>query len=196
MESRSESFLLNMALNESTKSEFAVARKVKQRADLLGIASSEHYWIAEKSLVVDLTINPPWEQGTTSDGNTFYFNHSTGESLWNHPALQKYYELYQKVLSESKPPVLPASSVKQIPTTIVEDEDPNAIESDNSDEDSVESREKSIDDKVAKDLIDKFNEDDVLYWKSQYDELLMEVSNIILTLVWLLHKLVFCRKID
>ena len=184
-----------MALNESTKSEFANSRKVKQRADLLGISSSEHYWIAEKSLEVDLTINPPWEQGKTAEGNTFYFNHSTGESLWNHPALQKYYELYQKVLSESKVKSVSQNN-KPIPNAVVQDEDPNAVESENSDDDSNESKENSINDKVAKDLIEKFNEDDVLYWKSQYDELLMEVSNIILTLVWLLHKLVFCRKID
>jgi hypothetical protein len=51
-------------------------------------------WIARESLKAPLPLN--WKPCQTDDGNIYYFNFATGESLWEHPCDEKYKEMYQR----------------------------------------------------------------------------------------------------
>jgi len=71
---------------------------IENRAQEIGINDQQYYWIAEKSLSEVLPEN--WVECTTDDGYIYYYNDATDESVWEHPALDKYKQLYSKVLNE------------------------------------------------------------------------------------------------
>ncbi|TPX57513.1 hypothetical protein PhCBS80983_g03794 [Powellomyces hirtus] len=49
-------------------------------------------WIARQSLKAPLP--PNWKPCQTDDGNIYYFNFTTGESIWDHPCDEHYRKLY------------------------------------------------------------------------------------------------------
>ncbi|KAL2919813.1 hypothetical protein HK105_200730 [Polyrhizophydium stewartii] len=50
-------------------------------------------WIARESLKAPLPED--WKPCQTEDGNIYYFNFKTGESMWDHPSDEHYRKLYQ-----------------------------------------------------------------------------------------------------
>ena len=65
--------------------------EIREYAEWLGISVSTEpdlLWIAKEGLVDPLP--PDWKPCTTADGNIYYFNFTTGESLWDHPCDAKY----------------------------------------------------------------------------------------------------------
>eukprot|EP00440_Ansanella_granifera_P053136 gb/GFBE01057608.1/.p1 GENE.gb/GFBE01057608.1/~~gb/GFBE01057608.1/.p1 ORF type:complete len:314 (+),score=73.75 gb/GFBE01057608.1/:1-942(+) len=54
----------------------------------------ELFWIARAGLKE--TCPEPWKPCQTETGDIFYFNFSTGESIWDHPCDEHYKELYRK----------------------------------------------------------------------------------------------------
>ncbi|KAI8930151.1 hypothetical protein BC831DRAFT_508600 [Entophlyctis helioformis] len=51
-------------------------------------------WIARDSLKAPLPSD--WKPCQTDDGNIYYFNFKSGESIWDHPCDEHYRNLYQK----------------------------------------------------------------------------------------------------
>ncbi|KAJ3015698.1 hypothetical protein HKX48_004423 [Thoreauomyces humboldtii] len=49
-------------------------------------------WIAQQSLKAPLP--PNWKPCQTDDGNIYYFNFTTGESIWDHPCDEHFRKLY------------------------------------------------------------------------------------------------------
>eukprot|EP00842_Homolaphlyctis_polyrhiza_P000757 jgi/Hompol1/1682/HPOL_004708-RA len=54
----------------------------------------ELLWIARDSLKAPLPSD--WKPCQTEDGNIYYFNFKTGESIWDHPCDEHYKAIYQK----------------------------------------------------------------------------------------------------
>ncbi|KAI9202509.1 uncharacterized protein BJ171DRAFT_444517 [Polychytrium aggregatum] len=52
------------------------------------------FWIARESLKAPLP--PNWKPCQTEDGNIYYFNFVTGESIWDHPCDEHYRKLYER----------------------------------------------------------------------------------------------------
>lgn len=242
MQTKSQANLLELAFTStSTKSpsgtginnvsELGFARRIKQRAEILGIKETRFYWIAEESLNVPLEVNMPWEQGTNEDGIPFYYNHDTQESVWEHPALAPHREIYEMEKRKYKEQQLQEAreenakeaqllndlndKINEIKANdgrgksedgmlalatgdspskqnssaigdrnfgrIVESAEPSIVSSSSSDSDDSPDNTDVIMDKVAgnsklvKELQEQYREEDVAYWRSQYDELLVEV---------------------
>ena len=95
----SSSSLYKAAANNTTNNADNYTNEaIENRAQELGITDQEYYWIAEKSLVAVLPDN--WVECTTDDGYIYYYNDDTDESVWEHPGLDKYKQLYMKVLKD------------------------------------------------------------------------------------------------
>ena len=221
MQSKSQANLLELAFTStSTKSpsgtgiesvsELGFARRIKQRAEILGIKETCFYWIAEESLSVPLEITLPWEQGTNEDGVPFYYNHETQNSVWEHPALAPHREIYeiekkkykdqqlQEARDENEKEALLLNDLNDkileikdgtdgngrdatiTPVNIgpiLESERSNESSSSSDSEDTAGHLEKVVgNSKLVKELQEQYREEDVAYWRSQYDELLVEVS--------------------
>ncbi|KAJ3414291.1 hypothetical protein HDV05_006740 [Chytridiales sp. JEL 0842] len=56
-------------------------------------------WIARESLKAPLP--PNWKPCQTEDNNIYYFNFSTGESIWDHPCDEHYRKLYEREKAKS-----------------------------------------------------------------------------------------------
>lgn len=66
----------------------------------MNLESEAHLlWIARAGLKAPC--KEPWKPCKTEDDDLFYFNFSTGESIWDHPADVYYKTLYQKQKSQS-----------------------------------------------------------------------------------------------
>lgn len=227
MQSKSQANLLELAFTStSTKSpsgtgiesvsELGFARRIKQRAEILGIKETRFFWIAEESLNVPLEVNLPWEQGINEDGIPFYYNHETEESVWEHPALAPHREIYelekekyrQQQLQEARDENEKEaqllndlnSKISEIKDAdggdrdllsaammgnsshlgpICESEHSIASSSSSESEDTDVQLEKIVgNSKLVKELQEQYREEDVAYWRSQYDELLQEVRRI------------------
>lgn len=50
------------------------------------------FWIARDSLKCPLPAD--WKPCQTEDGNVYYFNFKTGQSIWDHPCDEHYRKLY------------------------------------------------------------------------------------------------------
>merc|ERR1719499_961259 len=55
-------------------------------------------WIARDGLKVPLP--HPWKPCQTGDGELFYFNFETGESVWDHPCDDHNRRVYQRMRAE------------------------------------------------------------------------------------------------
>ncbi|TPX69840.1 hypothetical protein SpCBS45565_g02230 [Spizellomyces sp. 'palustris'] len=58
-------------------------------------------WIARESLKAPLP--PNWKPCQTDDGNIYYFNFTTGESIWDHPCDEHYRNLYEREKAKGPP---------------------------------------------------------------------------------------------
>ncbi|KAI9088497.1 hypothetical protein DFS34DRAFT_640534 [Phlyctochytrium arcticum] len=59
------------------------------------------FWIARESLKAPLPAN--WKPCQTDDGNIYYFNFGTGESIWDHPCDDHYRKLYEREKAKGPP---------------------------------------------------------------------------------------------
>ena len=77
-------------------------KAIKKRAQEIGIKDDEQglLWIAENSLKDPLPEN--WIEAATEDNYIYYFNEITGESLWQHPALERYKKQYHDIVGAKK----------------------------------------------------------------------------------------------
>jgi len=85
--------------NISNNNSNSINENIENRAQEIGIYDRRFYWIAEESLAEELPEN--WVECTTDDGYIYYYNDATDDSVWEHPALDKYKQLYAKVLKEN-----------------------------------------------------------------------------------------------
>merc|ERR1712060_364607 len=75
------------------------AQEIEEYAEWLGMDSEKDkdlLWIAKEGLKAPLP--NPWKPCQTGDGEIFYFNFESGESVWDHPCD----EHYRKVFDEEK----------------------------------------------------------------------------------------------
>ncbi|KAI8616800.1 hypothetical protein BC830DRAFT_1116567 [Chytriomyces sp. MP71] len=71
--------------------------EIIEYAKFLGMDEDEDkhlFWIARESLKAPLP--PDWKPCQSDDGNIYYFNFSTGESIWDHPCDEHYRQLYER----------------------------------------------------------------------------------------------------
>ena len=72
-------------------------KEITEYAEWLGmnLQDDEHlFWIAEAGLKAPLP--KPWKPCRADDGDIFYFNSETGESVLDHPCGEQYRKLYQE----------------------------------------------------------------------------------------------------
>ncbi|KAJ3336275.1 hypothetical protein HDU93_003159 [Gonapodya sp. JEL0774] len=72
------------------------SEEIVEYAAFLGMdpeKDSSLLWIARESLKAPLP--PNWKPCQTDDGNIYYFNFVTGESIWDHPCDEYYKKLYE-----------------------------------------------------------------------------------------------------
>ncbi|KAJ3331640.1 hypothetical protein HDU76_002647 [Blyttiomyces sp. JEL0837] len=77
--------------------------EILEYAKFLGMDPDEDkhlFWIARESLKAPLP--PNWKPCQTEDGNIYYFNFSTGESIWDHPCDEHYRKLFEREKTKSK----------------------------------------------------------------------------------------------
>ena len=92
-------------LSEASPSQRPSDAEVIEYATYLGMKLPEDthlLWIARDGLQASLPKN--WKPCQTSEGQVFYFNFESGESLWDHPLDAYYRDLYYK---HRQVPVLP-----------------------------------------------------------------------------------------
>lgn len=69
----------------------------------------KHFHIAQKSLEAE--VPEPWQQGITEEGDPYYYNTETEESVWKHPMEEFYREMFATAkASELNASKLPLSS--------------------------------------------------------------------------------------
>ena len=68
---------------------------LRKRVQEIGITEPEYYYIAERSLKQS-SLPANWIEASTNDGFIYYFNQSSGESIWTHPKLPQYKEQYER----------------------------------------------------------------------------------------------------
>jgi len=82
------------------------ADEVHDYAAWLGMDVEEDqdlFYLAEEALCRPLPV--PWRPCMTAEGDIFYFNFETGESVWEHPADEMYRELFRTKKAERDAPV-------------------------------------------------------------------------------------------
>lgn len=103
--------LLAMAFDNSPRrSDPTLNQNIMNRAIEIGMdpyKDSKLFWIAEQSLKSKLP--DEWMECTTEEGQVYYFNLRNEDSTWEHPALDHYRQLYQKVKRQQE---IPDSPVK------------------------------------------------------------------------------------
>ncbi|KAJ3034745.1 hypothetical protein HDV00_004723 [Rhizophlyctis rosea] len=71
--------------------------EIAEYAKFLGMdphTDQDLFWIARESLKAPLP--PNWKPCQNEDGNIYYFNFTTGESIWDHPCDEHYRKLYDR----------------------------------------------------------------------------------------------------
>ena len=101
--------LLAMAFDNSPRrSDPTLNQNIMNRAIEIGMdpyKDSKLFWIAEQSLKSKLP--DEWMECTTEEGQVYYFNLRNEDSTWEHPALDHYRQLYQKVKRQQETPDSP-----------------------------------------------------------------------------------------
>jgi hypothetical protein len=72
-------------------------QEINEYAEWLGMdlmQDEELRWIASEGLKAPLP--PAWKPCQSSDGDIFYFNFETGESVWDHPCDEHYRRVYRR----------------------------------------------------------------------------------------------------
>ena len=79
--------------------------EVLEFAEYLGIdleKEQDLLWIAREGVVAP--VPAPWKACTENGDDVFYFNFETGESIWDHPADERYRQLLQEKREEQSAP--------------------------------------------------------------------------------------------
>lgn len=90
---------------------------VREHARYLGIdpdADSDLLWLAAEALTAELP--PDWETGSTGDGVMYYYNTTSGESMWEHPLDSTYRERYHELKAAAAVGHSPSSVAANITT--------------------------------------------------------------------------------
>ena len=77
--------------------EHLTPEEIQEYAEWLGMHSPEDddlRWIAREALKAPLPEH--WKPCKTNDGEIYYFNFATGESVWDHPCDDYYKKLYEE----------------------------------------------------------------------------------------------------
>ncbi|OLP90040.1 Centrosomal protein of 164 kDa [Symbiodinium microadriaticum] len=77
-------------LDEHIDPDYQPSEKVEEYAEWLGMdleKDRDLFWIA---------LPAPWKPCESEDGEIFYFNFETGESVWDHPCDEHYRKVYEK----------------------------------------------------------------------------------------------------
>lgn len=94
----------NVVLDESIDENWEpTPAEVREYAVWLGMtlpADDAYLYIAKEGLKAPLP--PPWKPCKTSEGEIFYFNFSTGESVWDHPCDEFYRNQYASAKAEAQ----------------------------------------------------------------------------------------------
>jgi hypothetical protein len=91
--------LLAMAFDRSPRrSDAEHNQNIMKRALEIGMdpyKDTKLFWIAEQSLKAKMP--EEWIECKTEEGRTYYFNLRNEDSTWDHPSLDHYRQLYEKV---------------------------------------------------------------------------------------------------
>lgn len=82
------------------------AQEITEYAEWLGMDPAQDqdlYWIARDGLKAPLPA--AWKPCQSGDGNVFYFNFETGESVWEHPCDEHYRRVYRRAKMRRDAPV-------------------------------------------------------------------------------------------
>lgn len=94
----------NVVLDESIDENWEpTPAEVREYAVWLGMtlpADDAYLYIAKEGLKAPLP--PPWKPCKTSEGEIFYFNFSTGESVWDHPCDEFYRQQYASAKADAE----------------------------------------------------------------------------------------------
>jgi hypothetical protein len=94
----------NVVLDESIDENWEPTdAEVREYAVWLGMSlptDDKFLYIAKEGLKAPLP--PPWKPCKTSEGEIFYFNFSTGESVWDHPCDEFYRNQYTSAKAEAQ----------------------------------------------------------------------------------------------
>nr|KAJ3422949.1 WD repeat-containing protein 92 [Polyrhizophydium stewartii] len=92
-----KSIFLSVVLEEEFDEAYEpTEEEILEYAKFLGMDPDKEkhlLWIARESLKAPLPED--WKPCQTEDGNIYYFNFKTGESMWDHPSDEHYRKLYQ-----------------------------------------------------------------------------------------------------
>ena len=84
--------------------------EVLRRSAEIGIKEHAYFWITEQSLQAPLKLPKGWFEAKSDEGHTYYFNDDTGVSVWTHPALEPYKQLYANAKRKAQATTAAASS--------------------------------------------------------------------------------------
>ena len=88
-----ESTVLEETIDENYE---PTEEEIAEYAKWLGmdvVADKHLLWVAREGLKAPLP--PDWKPCQSPDGELYYFNFSTGESVWDHPCDEHYRAMYQ-----------------------------------------------------------------------------------------------------
>eukprot|EP00438_Fugacium_kawagutii_P016800 Skav217478 [mRNA] locus=scaffold1405:211955:212866:- [translate_table: standard] len=83
-------------------------------------------WIAREGVVAP--VPAPWKACTANGDDVFYFNFETGESIWDHPADERYRQLLEEKRKE-KAATIPDSTKKEVDANCKTQPSPNSSNS-------------------------------------------------------------------
>ena len=88
----------SLVLNEDIDPDYEpTPEEIQEYAEWLGMKSPEDddlRWIAREALKAPLPEH--WKPCKTNDGEIYYFNFASGESVWDHPCDEYYKKLYEE----------------------------------------------------------------------------------------------------
>ena len=89
-----ESVILEEDIDENYEPTDAEIEEYAQWLGMISPDDDDLRWIAREGLKAPLPEH--WKPCKTSDGEVYYFNFSTGESVWDHPCDEHYRKLFDE----------------------------------------------------------------------------------------------------
>lgn len=103
----SGNFSMAVVLDEVVDEDYEPSpQEITEYAEWLGMDPAQDqdlYWIARDGLKAPLPA--AWKPCQSGDGNVFYFNFETGESVWEHPCDEHYRRVYRRAKMRRDAPV-------------------------------------------------------------------------------------------
>merc|ERR1711988_961065 len=100
MAAQGESVVLEEAIDENYE---PTEEEILEYAKWLGMDENQDkhlFWIAREGLKAPLPEH--WKPCKTQEGEIYYFNFSTGDSVWDHPCDEYYRKQYEEEKSKPK----------------------------------------------------------------------------------------------